>query len=312
MCMLLHSGPNPLCCLSPVSRRAHASSLLRCQHDGDVCMPGCASPPQPCGIKIDPSFPPIPFSPSPSVCLCFNETVNGCSSQAPTDGQSHPASVSAHTRALTPTHFCMFVHEWAWREEEVEENVTRRKEKKMGSNTETWRKPLMEAAGRRRRESAKRAGDNKQTLLKRERGRNWIVDWGSLSPPSVFISCETTPPSFHLSVHPQQRAVCTELCRGWDRLLTLPAQPTGSEQTRRDWMVADWPNRCVGLYLCSVVCLQCMAEGSMCIPPCKQLLVPLQDLLEEERMKIRCWRFALVYTWMLWSILLSSEIYARH
>lgn len=63
-------------------------------------------PPQPCGTKIDPLFPPILFSLFP---LCASAFMRLWSSQAPTDGWSCPGSLScvdARTQAHTHRYIC--------------------------------------------------------------------------------------------------------------------------------------------------------------------------------------------------------------
>lgn len=128
--MLLHPGQTPY-----AAGPREQACPCQLSPDGDgVCMPGWVFPPQPRGFKIDPSFPPIPFFPTPPVCLCFNETVNRCSSQAPTDGQSRPGSVPAHTRAPTLLHVCSWMS--LKREEEAEENLTRGRNRKLKETRE--------------------------------------------------------------------------------------------------------------------------------------------------------------------------------
>lgn len=70
-CTLMLCEPVPLCCWNPVSRGGHASTLQSYHPDGfsmfvSVCVcffaKLCLPLLNPCSIKIDPWFPPFPFS----------------------------------------------------------------------------------------------------------------------------------------------------------------------------------------------------------------------------------------------------------
>lgn len=73
ICMPMHRKPNPPALPAwtqqagvPTPARLRGASLIDL-----VCVPGCAVPPHPCSIKIDPSFPPIPFSLTPLCASAF-------------------------------------------------------------------------------------------------------------------------------------------------------------------------------------------------------------------------------------------------
>lgn len=156
MCMLLHSGPSEQAC--PCQLSPEVPAWRRCVH-ARLCLHLLT----PVALRL--ILRSLPFL-SPPLLLCASALMRLWIGEAHRLQQmaraTLPQCLHTHVHPHQHTSACLFMNE-------PEER--KRQRKNTGSNTETWRKPLMEAAGRRWRECAKRAGDNKQTAEKGARAK---------------------------------------------------------------------------------------------------------------------------------------------